>query len=108
MRRPMTTAAFKPNTEFSDLERRIQTLTSILRSMDRRYPHTTSDRSLVPAFLRHLVTLFTRGQKDDPDAKRVFAVTGNLAVVDVTGGPAYDELRTLVVTQNPFSASNLE
>jgi len=82
---------------FDVVERRIQTLTSILQKMDRRCP-PTSDRKRVPAFLRHLATLLTCGASDDPDAKRVIAVTGTLAA---------EELRTLIVNQNPFSSSKV-
>jgi hypothetical protein len=86
-------------TPFYVVERRIQTLTvtSILQKMDRRCP-PTSDREQVPAFLRHLATLLTCGASDDPDAKRVIAVTGTLDA---------EELRTLIVTQNPFGSSDV-
>jgi len=70
-------------------------LTSILQKMDRWCSPTTSDRSQVPAFLCHFATLLTCG---NPDAKRVIAVTGSLTSED---------LRTLVVTQNPFGSSNI-
>ena len=76
---------------FDVVERRIQTLTSILQKMDRRCS-PTSDRKQVPAFLRHLATLLTCG------ASRVIAVTGTLAA---------EELRTLIVNQNPSSSSNV-
>jgi hypothetical protein len=78
-----------------------ETLTSILQKMDRRSScPPTSDRKhrQVPAFLRHLATLFTCGASDNPDAKRVIAVTGTLDA---------EELRTLIVTQNPFGSSDV-
>ena len=81
---------------FDVVERRIQTLTSILQKMDRRCS-PTSDRKQVPAFLRHLATLLTCGASDH-DAKRVIAVTGTLAA---------EELRALIVNQNPSSSSNV-
>lgn len=43
-----------PNEAFSVVEQRIQTLTTILQHMTRRHPPTTSARSLISAFLRHL------------------------------------------------------
>lgn len=58
----------------------------------------TSNWTLIPAFLRHFATLFTCGQKDDPDAKRVNVVTGSFTSRD---------LRILVLTQNPFGTSNV-
>jgi hypothetical protein len=79
------------------VERRIQTLTSILQKMDRQCS-PTSDRKQVPSFLRHLATLFACDTLDNPDTKRVIAVTGTLAA---------DELRTLIVDQNPSSSSNV-
>lgn len=82
-----------PNETFSVVERRIQTLTSILQHMQSRHLPTTT-RSLRPSFLHHMATLLTCG---DPDAKRVIDVTGL----------GYDELRTLVVTQNPFGTTNV-
>ena len=86
-----------PNAAFEVVERRIQTLTSILQNMNRR-DSPTSDRSQVPAFLRHLATLLTCDRKDDADAERVIAVTGSLT---------NEESRTLVVTQNSFGPSNV-
>jgi hypothetical protein len=82
-----------PNAEFKVLERRIQTLTSILQNMKRRHP-PTHDESQVPAFLRHFATLLSCGNKDDHDvdANRVIAVTGSLTS---------EELRILVVSQKP-------
>jgi hypothetical protein len=78
-----------PNAAFDVVERRIQTLTSILQNMNRRrFP--ASNGSQVPTFLRHLATLLTC---DDADA---IAVTGS----SLTN----EELPTLVVTQNPFGS----
>ena len=85
-----------PNAAFDVVERRIQTLTSILQNMNRRHS-PTSDRSQVPAFLRHLATLLTCDRKDDADAERAIAVASL----------ADEESRTLVVTQNPFGTSNV-
>ena len=81
---------------FDVVERRIQTLTSILQNMNRRHS-PTSDPSQVPAFLRHLVALLTCDRKD-VDATRVVAVTGSLT---------NEKLRILVVTQNPIGPSNV-
>ena len=86
-----------PNAAFEVVERRIQTLTSILQNMSRRHS-PTSDRSQVPAFLLHLATLLTCDRKDDAGAERVIAVTGSLT---------NEQSRTLVVTQNPFGFSNV-
>ena len=85
------------NAVFDVVERRIQTLTTILQNMDRRH-FATSDPNQVPAFLRHLATLLTCGHEDDPDAKIVIALTGTLT---------NEELRIVVVTQNPFGSSNV-
>jgi hypothetical protein len=57
-----------------------------------------SDRSQIPAFLRHFATLLTCGDIFDDDAKNDIAVTGSLTS---------EELRTLVVSQNPFSSSDV-
>jgi hypothetical protein len=80
---------------FDVVERRIQTLTSILQKMDRRCS-PTSDRTQVPAFLSHLATLLTCDS--DSDAKRVIAVTGTLTA---------EELRTLIVDQNPSGSDHV-
>ena len=85
-----------PDAAFDLVERRIQTLTSILQNMNRRHS-PTSDRSQAPAFLSHLATLLTCGSKDDADAKRDIAVTGSFT---------NEESRILVVTQNSFGSSN--
>ncbi|EDR06078.1 uncharacterized protein LACBIDRAFT_294726 [Laccaria bicolor S238N-H82] len=88
-----------PNTDFDLVERRIQTLTSILHAMKRRHPPTSRQREKeAPAFLRHLATLLTCGSKDDAEARRVIAVTGSLFD---------EELRTLVVTQNPSGSTDI-
>ena len=84
-------------TTFDVVERRIQTLTSTLQKMNRQCS-PTSDRKQVPAFLRHLATLLTCDTSDDPDARRVIAVTGTLAA---------EELRTLIVSQNPSGSSDI-
>ena len=86
-----------PNAAFDLVERRIQTLTSILQNMNRRHS-PTSDRSQPPAFLSHLATLLTCDHKDDADAKRFIAVTGSLT---------NEASRILVVTQNPVGPSNI-
>lgn len=80
--------------------RRIQTLTSILQKMDRRCsPTNDSDRKQIPPLLRHLATLLTFDVSDDPDDKRVIAVTGALVA---------EKLRTLIViNQNPSGSSNV-
>ena len=84
-------------TTFDIAERRIQTLTSILQRMNPQCS-PTSDRKQVPAFLRHLATLLTCDTSDDPDARRVITVTGTLAA---------EELRTLIVSQNPSGSSDV-
>ena len=67
--------------------------------MDRQRSSTgTNDRKQVPSFLRHLATLFACDASDDPDSKRVIAVTGTLDA---------EELRTLIVVQNPSSSRNV-
>ena len=86
-----------PNAAFDLVERRIQTLTSILQNMNRRHS-PTSNRSQAPAFLSHLVTLLTCDRKDDADAQSSIAVTGSLT---------NEELRILVVTQNPVGPNNV-
>jgi hypothetical protein len=78
-----------PNAAYDVVERRIQTLTSILQNMNTQHS-PTSNGSQVPTFLRHLATLLTC---DDADA---IAVTGT----SLTN----EELPTLVVTQNPFGS----
>ena len=75
-----------PNAAFDVVERRIQTLTSILQNMNRRHS-PTSDRSQVPGFLRHLATLLTCDRKDDPGGERVIAVTGSLTNADLGRDP---------------------
>ena len=84
-------------TTFDVVERRIQTLTSTLQKMNRQCS-PTSDRKQVPALLRHLATLLTCDTSDDPDSRRVIAVTGTLAA---------EELRTLIVSQNFSSSSDI-
>ena len=91
-----------PDPTFDVVERRIRTLTSILQTMDRQRSSTgttgTTDRKQVPSFLRHLATLFACDASDDPDSNRVIAVTGTLDA---------EELRTLIVVQNPSSSRNV-
>ncbi|KIJ93904.1 hypothetical protein K443DRAFT_12519 [Laccaria amethystina LaAM-08-1] len=79
-----------PNAAYDVVERRIQTLTSILQNMNTQHSPTSNFGSQVPTFLRHLATLLTC---DDADA---IAVTGT----SLTN----EELPTLVVTQNPFGS----
>lgn len=86
---------------FDVVERRIQTLTSILQKDWHRSLPSGWDRiwKQAPAdYLRHLATLLNCGTSDDPDAKRVIAVTGILTA---------EELRILVVNQNPSGSSNV-
>ena len=85
-----------PNEAFDLVERRIQTLTSILQNMNIRHS-PISDWSQAPAFLSHLATLLTCDHNDDADAKRVIAVTGSLT---------NEASRILVVTQISFGSSN--
>ena len=84
-----------PNAKFGAVERRIQTLTSILQNMERRCS-PTSNQGEIPAFLGHMATLLTCRDERDADAKKCISVTGSLTA---------EELRTLVVTQNPFGSS---
>jgi len=94
---PAAIMQISPDRPFNVVEQRIQTLTSILQKMDRRRS-TISVRSQVPAPPRHFATLVTCGSNNDPDTKRVIAITGSLTSVD---------LRILVVIQNPFGSSGI-
>ena len=83
---------------FDVVERRIQTLTSILQKMDRPcFDTPTSDQSKeapLTTFLRHLATLLSCGASDDPGP----AVTATLTA---------EGLRTLIVYQNPSGSSDV-
>jgi len=90
-------AVFKcdaPIKEFDDVERSILTVTSILR---RQHSPTTTNPSEIQPFLRHLATLLTCGDENDPDSKKSVAVTGSLTV---------EGFQILVVTQNSFNSGD--
>ena len=82
------------NAAFKVLERRSRRLHPSSRIWRGDIP--TSDRSQVPAFQSQLATHLTCDNKDDADAESLLLVAFLV------------EFRTLVVTQNPSSASNLE
>jgi len=87
-----------PIKEFSDVERSILTITSILQRMGRQHsPTTTNSRSQIPAFLSHLATLLTCDDESDTDYKKSVAVAGSLTA---------EGLKLLVVTQNPFKSGD--
>ena len=102
-RRQLSSCKFHPMQNLAPWSGASRRLHPVSKNMNTRHP-PSSDRSHIPAFLRHLATLLTCGQKDDPDAKRVIAVTGGVALVD-SPTLAYDELRALIVTQNPYGPS---
>jgi len=86
-----------PIKEFSDVERSILTITSILQRMRREHSPTTTNSSQIPAFLSHLATLLTCDDENDADYKKSVAITGSLTA---------EGLKLLVVTQNPFKSGD--
>jgi hypothetical protein len=79
--------------EFVAVENRIRALTTILHNLNHQAtPSESSDPKDVPSFLRHFANLLTT-------ERNVVAVTGFLLPDGTTS--------TLVVTQNPFSKSDV-
>ena len=72
----------------------IRTLSSILHEMSAA-DAPSSTRGDVPAFLRDVAILLTRGSSRDREGKQVVAVTGKIE---------QDSVKTLVVTENSPSA----
>lgn len=98
-------ALMQPLPMFDVVERRLQTLTSILQKDWRRslpsYSYWDRIRNVKQApadYLRHLATLLNCSTPDDPDAKKVIAVTGILTT---------EEIQILIVNQNPSGSSSV-
>ena len=79
--------------EFAKVSQRIETLTQVLSRMVINDPPQAFDNKQIPDLLRHFAILLTCGQKEDPETKRVIAVTGKHT--------AAGTLNTMVITQNP-------
>ena len=69
-----------PIKEFDEVGRSILTFTSIVQRVGREHCPTTTNRSQIPAFLRHLATLINCSDESDTNAKNDIAVTGSLFV----------------------------
>jgi hypothetical protein len=85
-----------PKDEFIKVEKRIRALSAILSNMKYHITPSSGSDTGIPPFLRHFATLLTTGDMYSPK-------------VAVTGFRCPDgKTSILVVTQNPFSPSEVE
>ena len=91
----------EPPSNFALVEKRIRALSTILYAMHHHHS-PSSDPKQVPSFLRHLVNLFSSGDKHSLDAKKVIAVTGAIFHDGIS-----ERVQILAVTQNPYPRSRL-
>jgi len=82
--------------EKEELQRRIRGLTTMLRAFAVQ-EGLSLKRQVIPSFLRHLTTLLTCNDENDPNAKRVIAATGYID----PGRP----IRILIAAQDPHVSS---
>ena len=83
--------------EIDSCDLHIRTLSTILHNMHRRADTPTRTRKDVPAFLRHIATLLTRGTSRDKEA--------NKNIVAVTATVEESSMKLLIVAQNTPNAS---